>query len=427
MTTSHPSQNREFYPDPSAPIAEALLKAPVRHPLIYRKRIQEISRQARAGDWVAVYAKDPEQPESAPRLLGYGLYNPRSEIAIRIVRWGESLPDSDFWRHLMSNATALRRDLLRLDEVADCYRVVHAEADGIPGLVIDRYGDVLSAEVFSWAIWPRCPSIMEILSEQLGTAHHVIRTSPKLLSQEGFDAATVRSPDCPARITVSEYGTRFRIDLSDNAHKTGFFCDQRENRAALARKVHGRSLLDLCCYTGGFAIQAKKLGGAAEVIGVDLDRDPLQLAQENANLNQVRIRWVQADVFPYMRDMIRSGRQFDAVVLDPPKLIHSRSELEDGTKRHYDLNRLAMQLVRPGGLFLTCSCAGLLPTSEFTRLVVAAARNTSAAVDGAIEGTRRGRNLRILGHSGAGGDHPVSGRCPEGEYLKAVWATLDDD
>jgi 23S rRNA (cytosine1962-C5)-methyltransferase len=415
-----------LWPDPAAPIAEAVLKSAVRHPLIYRKRVAEISRDARAGDWVVVYAPDAEAPGAENRLIGYGLYNPRSEIAVRMIRWGEQLPDEPFWRRLLGSAVELRRDLLQLDRHTNAYRVLHAEGDGVPGLVVDRYAEVLSGEVFSWGVWQRSQRIVEILADLLGTQHFVLRTAPKLVSQEGFDAPTFRSEHAPPRVTITEFGTRFRVDLADAAHKTGFFCDQRENRFRLAQHVANRSVLDLCCYTGGFSVQAKKLGGAAEVIGVDLDQAPLQLAQENANLNQTRVRFVQADVFPYMRDLVRSGRTFDVVVLDPPKLIYSRAELATGTRAHYDLNRLAMQLVRPGGLMLTCSCAGLLSEDEFLRLLRAAARNIVRDESAGPAAPAIGRSLRIVARSGAGPDHPVAGRCPEGEYLKAVWLTLDD-
>jgi 23S rRNA (cytosine1962-C5)-methyltransferase len=415
-----------LWPDPAAPIAEAVLKSAVRHPLIYRKRVATVSREARPGDWVAVYAPNSELPGGETRLLGYGLYNPRSEIAIRMIRWGDQLPDEPFWRQQLRSAVALRSDLLQLDRHTTAYRVLHAEGDGVPGFVVDRYADVLSGEVFSWGLWQRSQRIIESLADLLGTQHFILRTAPKLVSQEGFDAPTFRSEHCPPRVTITEFGTRFRVDLADAAHKTGFFCDQRDNRFRLAQHVAGRSVLDLCCYTGGFAVQAKKLGGAAEVIGVDLDQEPLTLAQENAHLNQVRVRFVQADVFPYMRDLVRGGRTFDVVVLDPPKLIYSRAEIASGTRAHYDLNRLAMQLVRPGGFMLTCSCAGLLSEEEFLRLLRAAARNIVRDERPDAAAPPMGRQLRILARSGAGPDHPVSGRCPEGEYLKAVWLTLDD-
>jgi 23S rRNA (cytosine1962-C5)-methyltransferase len=160
-----------------------------------------------------------------------------------------------------------------------------------------------------------------------------------------------------------------------------------------------------------------------DVIGVDLDEGPLKLARENANLNQVRVQFVQADAFAYMRDMLRNDRQFDVVVLDPPKLITSRAQIEEGTQKHFDLNRLAMQLVRPGGLLLTCTCAGLLPESEFSRLVYAASRQAGPLLN---DGTQRhaAREVQILGRTGAAADHPVVPSCPETEYLSAVWMRL---
>ncbi|MBI3468575.1 MAG: class I SAM-dependent rRNA methyltransferase [Planctomycetes bacterium] len=231
------------------------------------------------------------------------------------------------------------------------------------------------------------------------------------------------TPDFPGRVTVTEYGTRFWVDL-EAGHKTGFFCDQRENRRRLAAFCEGGSVLDLCCYTGGFAIHAKRLGNAAEVTGVDLDESAIKLARQNAKLDQAAVRFVHADVFAYMRDMIANGRQYEVVVLDPPKLIRSRREIDEGTRKHFDLNRLAVQLVRPGGLLLSCSCSGLLAESEFLRLLYSAARQSTPAPvgDAALANDRpAGRTLQILAKTGAAPDHPVAPSCPETEYLKALW------
>jgi 23S rRNA (cytosine1962-C5)-methyltransferase len=224
-------------------------------------------------------------------------------------------------------------------------------------------------------------------------------------------------------VTIQEFGTRFRVDFAAG-HKTGFFCDQRDNRRMLASFCKDKAVLDLCCYTGGFAVQAKKLGGAGEVIGVDLDEQPLALARENANLNQVRVKFVQADAFAYMRDMLANQRRFDVVVLDPPKLIRSRAELEEGTKKHFDLNRLAMRLVAPGGVMLTCTCAGLLSSEEFLRMIYASARQAGEEVSPATAdryARHAPRHVQILAKTGAAADHPVAANCPETEYLQAVW------
>ncbi|MCA9267855.1 MAG: class I SAM-dependent rRNA methyltransferase, partial [Planctomycetales bacterium] len=359
-------------------------------------------------------------------LLGYGLYNPRSEIAVRMIRFGDALPDAEFWRDRFARAVELRRGLLRLDEQADCYRVIHAEADGMPGLVVDRFGDVLSAEAFSLGMFLRAREILEQLAPLCGTRPWLIQPGPQVLAQEGFSSDPVLSEDCPRSVVVQEFGTKFRVRF-EGGHKTGFFCDQRDNRRMLAEMCRGRSVLDLCCYSGGFAVQAMKLGAAAEATGVDLDEAPLALARENAKLNRVDIRFVQADVFPYMRDMLRSGRQYDVVVLDPPKLIRTRSEVEEGTRKHFDLNRLAMQLVKPGGLLLSCSCAGLLPWEEFLKLLYSAARQAGPPSGPPDENGRvrhLPRSMQVLAKTGAGADHPIDSNCLETEYLKAVWMRM---
>jgi len=413
---------RPLVPDPTQPIPAVFLRSPTRYPLIYRKRVRRVDDQARPGDLVAVYSEpEGEQPE----LIGYGLYNPRSEIVVRLVRSGPELPDSAFWDESLRRALRLRRDVARLDQVTDAYRVLHAEADGFSGLVVDRLGDTLSAEVFSLGMYQRCSEILARLQTLCGTRHTLIQLGPHVLSQEGFSAEAQASPDLPASVVIQEYGTRFRVHFEEG-HKTGFFCDQRENRQRLASYCEDRSVLDLCCYTGGFAIQAKRLGKAASVIGVELDEKPLQLARDNAALNQVRVKFVQADVFPFMRDMLRAQRQFDVVVLDPPKLIRSRAEIDDGSRKYFDLNRLAMQLVRPGGLLLTCTCSGLMPAEEFLRLIYAASRQAGPRLPSETGelGPGTPRILQVLAKSGAGADHPVAAHCPETEYLNAVWACL---
>lgn len=417
-TTSSPTLSpRPLSPDPAQPLPAVFLKTPTWRPIVYRKRVAKVDASARAGDLVAVYHGDQE-------LLGYGLYNSRSEIAVRMVRLGTELPDEPFWQERLAQAVRLRRELLRLDDVTDAYRVIHAEADGFSGLVVDKLGDTLSAEAFSLGMFQRGGEILSRLAAQLGTRHTLLQTGPQVLAQEGFAADPIASDELPPRVTIEEFGTRFRVHF-EGGHKTGFFCDQRDNRRQLATFCDARSVLDLCCYTGGFAVQAKRLGKAADVTGVDLDEAPLQLARENANLNQVRVNFVQADAFAYMRDMLRGGRQYDVVVLDPPKLITSRAEIEEGTRKHLDLNRLAMQLVRPGGILLSCTCAGLLPEAEFVSLLYTAAFQAAPRLaPGDPPRTSPGRTLQVLAKTGAAADHPVAANCPETEYLKAVWMCL---
>ncbi|APZ95417.1 class I SAM-dependent rRNA methyltransferase [Fuerstiella marisgermanici] len=413
-------QITQLAPDPTAPIPAVVLKHRISQTAVFRKQIDSVDG-ARAGDLVAVYSKTKQ-------LIGYGLYNSRSEMALRMLWRSSELPTDASWDEKLQSAVRLRRDVLKVDADTDTYRVIHAEADGMPGLMIDRFGDVLSAEAFSLGMYRRATALLDRLAGQLGTQHQIIQTSPHFQAQEGFDPPTITSPDCPSEVVVQEFGTRFKVKF-EGGHKTGFFCDQRENRKKLASFCEGKSVLDLCCYTGGFSVQAMALGKAKEVIGVDLDEAPLQVAKENANLNQVRARFVQSDAFNYMRDMIAAGKQFDVVVLDPPKLIRTRMEIEEGTRKHFDLNRLAMRLVKPGGLLLSCTCSGLLPDSEFVNLLCTAARQSGPEITPARDGKsarHAAREMQIIAKTGAAPCHPVGSNCLETEYLKAVWMIMSE-
>jgi 23S rRNA (cytosine1962-C5)-methyltransferase len=226
--------------------------------------------------------------------------------------------------------------------------------------------------------------------------------------QEAFDC---RAPDPPSPTVIQEHGVRFRV-APGSKHKTGFFLDQRDNRRFLAEFCVGKRVLDLCCNTGGFAVYAKALGNAEEVIGVDLDEDALALAKQNANLNQARVRFIQADLFSWLRDILPSGQRFDVVVLDPAKQTRDRDEIDFALKRYFDMNRLALQAVAPGGIFLTCSCTGLVREEDFLETLRRAA-------------FQAGRTLQITRISGAGADHPFLVYAPESRYLKAVYCRVD--
>jgi 23S rRNA (cytosine1962-C5)-methyltransferase len=400
---------------PSAgPLPAVCLRSVRLHPHLFRKLVDKVDPAACPGDVVAVQTPQGE-------LLGHGLYNPRAEIAVRMLNFSAAPPGPDFWDERLRRAVQLRRDVLKLDAATDAYRVLHAEADGLSGLVVDRYGDVLSAEVFSLAMFQRSQALLERLGKLLGTTHALVQIPVQTHGQEGFLADPIRSPGLPEEVVVTEFGTRFRVRFEEG-HKTGFFCDQRDNRRRLAEFCSGRTVLDLCCYTGGFAVQAKRLGNATEVTAVDLDEKAIAIARENARLNQEKVNFVHADAFGYMRDMIANGRTFDVVVLDPPKLIRNRREFEEGTKTHLDLNRLAVQLVADGGLLLSCTCSGLLGEAEFLQLLHTAVRQAGKpAMREQNAPSPPGRSLQILAKTGAASDHPVAGDCPETEYLKAVW------
>ncbi len=296
-------------------------------------------------------------------------------------------------------------------EETNVYRLVHAEGDGISGLVAERYDDWIAIEVFSLGVYQRLGMLKRMLGEQTGIHKFIVRADERVERLEGFAVRPGDSDEGPRTLIVRENVVRFRVDPR-GGHKTGFFCDQRENRARLARLVRGADdVLDVCCYSGGFGIYAKKLGGAASVTGVDLDEEAIELARQNANLNQVRVQYVHADAFAYMRQMRTNGRTFDVVVLDPPKFVAAREEYDEGMRKYADLNAGGVMLVRPGGLLLTCSCSGLVSREEFGRVVAGAAQ-------------RAGRGMQIVMETGAGPDHPVMAGVPESGYLKAVFARV---
>lgn len=373
--------------------------------------IAGVDSAARPGDVVSVYDK-------SGRLFGRGLFNPRSRIALRMLTFDETPVDEPFWRSRLAAAVELRRTL-GLDRDADAYRLVHAEGDRLSGLIVERYADCLVFEVFSLGMFQRLEPLSRMLGEQLGPPSRldqpdrastswriVVRADERVEAMEGFRIPPP-ADHTAGRVTIREHGVRYWVDMA-GGHKTGFFCDQRENRLRFARWCEGATMLDLCCYTGAFGLCAKCVGAANEVTSVDLDEAALSVARENANLNRARIEFVHADAFSYLRQMIANGRTFDRIVLDPPKLAATRTDLDAALRKYHDLNTLAVQVVRPGGLMLTCSCSGLVSREMFAEAVFRAARRAS-------------RTVQLLGLGGAAPDHPVAPECPETAYLKALW------
>lgn len=396
-------------PTPAAPLKHTYpypwvrLRSGTSHPLIYQRMVGEVDPAARAGDVVAVYDK-------TGRHFGHGFYHDRSQIALRMLSYEASPIDDEFFRQRLARAVEWRKRLFAGDETTNVYRLVHAEGDALSGLIVERYADWIAIEVFSLAIARRIELFKRLLGELTGISRFVVRADERICRLEGFHVPAEASDAAPETVTVRESGVRFRVDLA-TGHKTGFFCDQRENRRRLAGLCEGASVLDVCCYTGGFGVYAKKLGRAESVTGVDLDEKAIELAKSNADLNQVRIDHVHADAFAYLRQMQQNGRTYDVVVLDPSKFIANRDEYEEGTRKYLDLNTLGMSVVKPGGLLLTCSCSGMVSPEEFLALAKAAAN-------------RLRRPLQIVEQTGAAPDHPVMASCPESAYLKGIWARV---
>jgi len=377
------------------------------HPWIFQKLVARPEPKPKPGSLVDVINVEGQ-------WIGRGFYNGHSRIAVRILETDPSVPiDAGWFSRKIAAAVSLRRELLRLDEVSDAWRVVHAEGDGLSGLVVDRYADLLVVEFFSAGMYRHREWIIEALKEQFPGARFYSFAEEHVQKQESFDYRPVSSsgtaPPEPAIIT--EHGIRFRADPA-GAHKTGFFADQRENRQWLSHQVAGKRVLDLCCNTGGFGIYAA-VRGAAEVVGVDIDEDVLAIAKGNARLNEARIRFVQADIFPWLRDAGNTGDQYDVVILDPAKMTRDREQVIAALKKYLDMNRLALGVVKPGGLLATFSCTGLVAEDPFLDMLRRAAYFS-------------GRTIQILKVAGAGPDHPFMAHVQESRYLKAVFCRVLD-
>jgi 23S rRNA (cytosine1962-C5)-methyltransferase len=374
------------------------------HPWIFQKLVEKPAAKPKPGSLVDVVGVDGE-------WIGRGFYNGHSRIAVRILETDRDVPVDEAWfARKIAEAVSLRRDVLKLDAVSDAWRVVHAEGDGLSGLVVDRYGDLLVVEFFSAGMFRYREWIYAALRTQFPGARFYSFAEEHVQKQESFDYRPVSSSgERPEPAIIGEYGVRFRADPA-GAHKTGFFADQRENRQWLSQQVAGKRVLDLCCNTGGFAVYAK-VRGAEEVVGVDIDEDVIEIAKGNAKLNDVRLKWVQADIFPYLRDAAARGDQYDVVILDPAKMTRDRDQVIPALKKYLDMNKLALGVVAPGGLFATFSCTGLVAEHEFLDMLRRAAYFS-------------GRTIQILKVAGAGADHPFMAHVQESRYLKAVFCRV---
>ncbi len=401
---------------PAAPVDRALwsrpwvqLKFVSFQPAIFPRMLGDASSDARPGDLVSVYDKFGQR-------VGIGLFNPRAKMPLRVVTHTPEPLGEEYFEMALRRAVALRREMFKLDEVTDAYRVVNSDGDGVSGLTIDRYADVLFCDVYSLGIFQRLPQWLPLLHGLLGTKHVRVHVDHDLGSLEGIKPSQMKAltASAPDKVRIREHGVKFEVDFAEG-HKTGFFCDQRDNRRRFGQLVQGARVLDLCSYTGGFSINAA-LGGAGEVTAVDLDETAIAQGRRNANLNHVapnKLKWVHADAFAYARQMQKNGEKFDAVLCDPPKFVMTREPAfaAEGMRKYADLNTIAAGLVNPGGLFVTCSCSGLVSLETFEECV--------------IKGVHRlNRRLQIFDRTGPGVDHPVYSNCPESRYLKLLWSRV---
>jgi 23S rRNA (cytosine1962-C5)-methyltransferase len=390
-------------PSPSWRAPWVQLKTFSFHPSIYPAMILRSSQGIAPGTLVAVY-------DRSDRPFGAGLWNPRARVPLRVLYHGDEAFQEAQLIQIIDRAIDLRLGALDLPSVTDAFRVVNSDGDGLSGLIIDRFGPLLSIQVHSLGIAQRLRGWLPRIHERLGTKEAVVTVDPGIARLEGITPSTVPPSDRTYPIKIKEHGVRFEVDL-ENGHKTGFFCDQRENRRRLTKYTADKRVVDLCCYTGGFALAAKVMGKAAEVTGVDLDETAIAQAKRNANINTARVDWVHCDAYSYARQLRKNGEKFGVVILDPPKFVFTVDDEAEGFTRYEDLNSLGVVITEPGGLLVTCSCSGRVSAHDFEQLVIRSAH-------------RVGRRLQFLEQTGAAEDHPVMSNCLESRYLKVLWARV---
>ncbi|MDX1614299.1 MAG: class I SAM-dependent methyltransferase [Candidatus Promineifilaceae bacterium] len=375
-----------------------------RHPWVFSGSIRHIrSGDPDPGDLVTITAHDG-------RFLARAYYNPQSQITARILTWDpDEALDADFWHARLDQARRLR-SLLELEPKTNAYRLVNGEADGVPGLIVDRYGDFLVLQALTLGIDVRKRMLIETAAALFQPIGIVERSDVSVRKKEGLDEVRglVWGVDPPDSVTVRENDHLFEVDLM-RGHKTGLYLDQRQNRNKVCQPnlVRGRKILNVFSYTGGFAVYAA-VSGAAQIINIDESATSIDMARKNLALNATnrqQDKYLTGDAFTLLREFRDTGQSFDMVILDPPKFAHSRRDVEAACRGYKDLNWLALRLLRPDGLLATFSCSGRVSADLFQKVVF------SAAVDA-------DRHVQIVQQLSQAADHPVSLTFPESAYLK---------
>ena len=360
------------------------------HPWIYRADVADA--HAAAGDIVQV--RGPRG-----RTLGSALFSDRSQITLRMIAYGETVADAALVRRRIGAAVAFR-EALAIDATA--YRLVHGEADLLPSLIVDRYGEYLVVQALSQAMDRLLPEVVAALDERLAPRGILARNDPKPRALEGLEQRVeVLAGEIPETISVHELGIEYDVDLR-HGQKTGLFLDQRENRAAAAQYARGR-LLDCFSYQGGFALVLGRR--ADETIAIDISEDAIARIRQNAGRNRVAVDARTGNVFDELRGLERLGESFDTIVLDPPAFAKNKAALPNARAGYKEINLRALKLLRPGGTLITCSCSYNVSEAMFAEIVYDAAVDARAHVT-VVEKRMQGR------------DHPVLLGVPETYYLK---------
>jgi 23S rRNA (cytosine1962-C5)-methyltransferase len=375
-----------------------------RHPWLFSGAVA-----SREGDGSNGHA---EVVDAGGSVRAHGSYSPESQILARLWTFDGRVPDKTLFRERFEAARRLREAVLPPDTTG--FRALNSEGDLCPGVLLDIYGDTAVLELLTEGVEKWEADLADAVNEVFRPANLVTRKSgsdrdrgsPAQLTTHNSQLTTLSAP-------FNENGLRFRADVS-LGQKTGFFLDQRDNRARLRALARGRTVLNLFSYTGAFSVAALA-GGASRTVDVDSSEPALALAREHRRANGFtaeEVDFVRADVFEDLRRRAEAGERWDIVVCDPPAFAKKRGDIERAARGYKDVNRLAMTLVRPGGWLLTCSCSGQIGPDLFQKVVFSASLEA-------------GRSFSLAARQGAGADHPVSLDCPEGEYLKGFWLSRE--
>jgi 23S rRNA (cytosine1962-C5)-methyltransferase len=378
-----------------------------RHPWVLDSAVLRVEGDPADGDVVDLATHDRS-------FVARGLWNSQSRLRVRLYAFdAASKLDAELWTRRIASAVALRTTL-GLDDAAGAARLINSEGDDLSGLIVDRYGDYLAVQVTALAMARRLDTICDALEDLVAPKGILLRGAERGLAKlEGLALVDrlVRGAAPTGPIFVHEHGLKFGVDLAEG-QKTGYYLDQRDNRQAAAAYARGRRVLDMFCYSGGFAVACAVTGRAQSVLAVDSSGKAAALARGNADLNGATTIAVEAvDAFEKLDALAAAGERFGMVILDPPKFARSRAGIDDALRAYHRINRVAVGLLEPGGILVTCSCSGSVSREDFLQMLAGVAQ-------------RAARPIQILECRGAAADHPVSASCLEGEYLKCVIARV---
>ncbi len=371
------------------------------HPWVFRSDIKKTDAEAQPGSVVKVYAGNG-------RYLGQAFYNPQSQITLRFLTHGKEAVDGAFIRNRVFRAVDYRR---LFADLKSC-RLVFSESDGLPGLIVDAFGDVLCVQFLCLGIDRFREDVLDALTEALHPAAIYERSDAPVRELEGLNqTAGLLRGRMPERVEILENGVRFLVDVKEG-QKTGYFLDQKENRAAIAPFVRGKEVLDCFTHTGAFALHAAHFGAKA-VTAVDISKFACECARKNAELNGfTQIEFVTANAFDYLKEKSLSGPCFDVVILDPPAFTKSRATVDAAARGYKEINLRGMKLVRPGGYLVTCSCSQHMSPEAFLNVVKDAAKDARVS-------------LMQVEYRTQGRDHPILPAAPETQYLKCGIFRID--